>query len=169
FGTCAGLILLASRVEDGRDDQRTFGALDCEVRRNGYGPQRYSFEGMVEPVADVLEPGAGPLPAVFIRAPLVTDVWGEVQVLATVTADSAVAADSTVVADGRGGHRTPVVLRQRHVLCATFHPELTGDRRLQRLFAAMVRGEHRRADAPARATPGRPTRRREGEPMVVRR
>jgi pyridoxal 5'-phosphate synthase pdxT subunit len=49
FGTCAGLILLADRVEDGRPDQRSFQALDCTVRRNGYGPQRFSFEGRVVP------------------------------------------------------------------------------------------------------------------------
>ena len=121
FGTCAGLILLARRVEDGRPDQRSFGALDCTVRRNGYGPQRFSFEGEVEPAGGVL--GEAPLPAVFIRAPLVTEVSGDVEVLAT---------------EGPGGRRAPVVLRQDHVLAATFHPELTADRRLQWLFAAMV-------------------------------
>jgi 5'-phosphate synthase pdxT subunit len=123
FGTCAGLILLAGRVEDGRSDQRSFAALDCTVRRNGYGPQRFSFEAEVEPVGDALDEGAGPLPAVFIRAPLVTDVRDGVEVLAT---------------EASGGHRVPVVLRQGRVLAATFHPELTGDRRLQRLFAGML-------------------------------
>ncbi len=122
FGTCAGLILLASRVEDGREDQRSFSALDCAVRRNGYGPQRFSFEATVEPAGEALDAGAGPLPAVFIRAPLVTEVWGDVEILAT---------------EG-SGRPAPVVLRQRHVLATTFHPELTGDRRLHRLFARMA-------------------------------
>ncbi len=122
FGTCAGLILLAARVEDGRADQVSFGALDCTVRRNGYGPQRFSFEADVELLDGALGVGEGPLPAVFIRAPLVTEVSDEVDVLGTESS--------------QGPH--PVVLRQGHVLAATFHPELTPDRRLQRLFAQMV-------------------------------
>lgn len=143
FGTCAGLILLAGRVEDGRPDQRTFSALDCAVRRNGYGPQRFSFEGEVEPVSDVLGAGDGPLPAVFIRAPLVTEVSADVEVLAT---------------EGSGGRPAPVVLRQGHVLAATFHPELTRDRRLQRLFAGMTR------PGTADETNGGP-----GQPLAARR
>ncbi|MDA8313359.1 MAG: pyridoxal 5'-phosphate synthase glutaminase subunit PdxT [Actinomycetota bacterium] len=131
FGTCAGLILLARRVEDGRPDQRSFGALDCAVRRNGYGPQRFSFEGEVEPVGDVLGAEGGPLPAVFIRAPLVTEVWGDAEVLAT---------------EGSEGRRAPVVLRQGHVLATTFHPELTSDRRVQQLFARMVASHRRERD-----------------------
>ncbi len=124
LGTCAGLILLAAKVEDGRPDQRSFAALDCTVRRNGYGPQRFSFEGVAEPVSDALGPRTGPLPAVFIRAPLVTEVWGDAEVLAR---------------EGRDGGGAPVVLRERRVLGATFHPELTSDRRVHRLFADMVR------------------------------
>jgi pyridoxal 5'-phosphate synthase pdxT subunit len=128
FGTCAGLILLAERIEDGRPDQRTFSALDITVRRNGYGPQRFSFEGEVEPVGDALGAGDGPLPAVFIRAPLVTKVSSDVEVLGT---------------EGTDRRRAPVVLRQGRVLAATFHPELTRDRRLQRLFAGMARSATR--------------------------
>lgn len=124
FGTCAGLILLAAKVQDGRPDQRSFRALNCTVRRNGYGPQRFSFEAEVEPVSEDLGTREGALPAVFIRAPLVTDVAGDVDVLAT---------------EGSGERRAPVVLRQGHLLAATFHPELTSDRRLQRLFAQMAR------------------------------
>lgn len=119
FGTCAGLILLAERVEDGRPDQRSFAALDCTVRRNGYGPQRFSFEGRVVP--RVQELGA-PMPAVFIRAPVVVEVGPEAEVLAT-----------------EGDGPSPVLVRQGHVLAATFHPELTPDRRLQRMFAAMAK------------------------------
>ncbi len=138
FGTCAGLILLAGRVEDGRGDQRTFSALDCAVRRNGYGPQRFSFEGVAQPVGDALDAGEGPLPAVFIRAPLVTEVWGGAEVLATESSQ------------GSGGGPAPVVLRQGHVLGATFHPELTGDRRLHRLFSSMA-GCTKRAPAASSA------------------
>ena len=120
FGTCAGLILLAGRVEDGRPDQRSFGVLDCTVRRNGYGPQRFSFEGRAAPATDEL--GTEPVPAVFIRAPVVVEVGPGAEVLAT--------------EDGDG---SPVLVRQGHILAATFHPELTADRRLQQMFAAMAR------------------------------
>ncbi len=124
FGTCAGLILLAERVEDGRRDQRSFAALDVTVRRNGYGPQRFSFEGRVVLAPD---PPGEPMPAVFIRAPVVLAVGAQVEVLAT---------------EGEGA--TPVLVRQGHVLGATFHPELTADRRLQRLFASMAEPAARR-------------------------
>lgn len=125
FGTCAGLILLAARVVDGRADQRSFAALDCTVRRNGYGTQRYSFEGLVVPATGELDDA--PMPAVFIRAPVVVEVGAAAEVLAT---------------EGEGS--SPVVVRQGHVLAATFHPELTGDRRLQRMFAAMAEPAARR-------------------------
>ena len=123
FGTCAGLILLAERVEDGRADQRTFGALDCTVRRNGYGPQRFSFEGRVAPVTDTLGGPQAAMPAVFSRAQVVVETGATVEVLAT---------------EGEEDRKVPVVLRQGRVLAASFHPELTPDRRLHRLFAAMA-------------------------------
>lgn len=122
FGTCAGMILLARRVEDGRADQRSFAALDCAVRRNGYGSQRNSFEGRAVPSTDELGGAGAPIPAVFIRAPLVVATGPGVEVLATEEA----------------GERAPVVLREGSVLAASFHPELTSDRRLHRLFSAMV-------------------------------
>lgn len=114
FGTCAGLILLARAVLDGRPDQRMFGALDAVVRRNGYGRQRQSFE------ADVaLGSGEGsPLPTVFIRAPFVVSVGESVEVLASL--------------DG-----VPVLVRHGSVLASSFHPELTPDRRVHRLFVEM--------------------------------
>lgn len=121
FGTCAGLILLARRVLDGRPDQRSLGALDCAVRRNGYGPQRFSFEAVVEASSGAL---GGEMPAVFIRAPLVVEVGDDVEVLAT---------------EASGGAPSPVVLREGNVLAAAFHPELTADRRLHRLFAQMAK------------------------------
>jgi pyridoxal 5'-phosphate synthase pdxT subunit len=115
FGTCAGLILLAGEVADGRPDQRSFGVLDVSVLRNGYGRQRDSFE------ADLSIPavGADPFPGVFIRAPRITRVGGEVEVLASVSGD-------------------PVLVRQGPLLAAAFHPELSGDLRLHQLFLERV-------------------------------
>lgn len=114
FGTCAGLILLARQVLDGRPDQRMFCALDAVVRRNGYGRQRQSFEAEV-----ALGSGEGPsLPTVFIRAPYVVSVGEEVETLAEL--------------DG-----VPVLVRHGIVLASSFHPELTKDRRVHRLFVEM--------------------------------
>lgn len=126
FGTCAGLVLLARSVLDGRPDQQSFGTLDVSVRRNGYGRQQQSFEAMLD--APALGPGPGgptPLPAVFIRAPVIEAVGEGVEVLAQLTRPP--------------GPPHPVVCRQGAVLAASFHPELTADRRLHRAFAAMVR------------------------------
>jgi 5'-phosphate synthase pdxT subunit len=126
FGTCAGMILLAGTVLDGRSDQVCFGVIDLTIRRNGYGRQIASFEG------EVMVAGLGdePVPAVFIRAPVVESAGPDVQVLATLT-----------TADGEPGR--PVVCRQGPVLVAAFHPELTADRRLQRLFVEMTNEERR--------------------------
>lgn len=111
FGTCAGMILLAAEILDGRPDQRGFGTVDLAVRRNAFGRQVDSFEVDLE-IAGV--PG-GPLHAVFIRAPSVERVGPGVEVLATI--------------DDR-----PVLCRQGAVLVAAFHPELAGDARLHDLF-----------------------------------
>jgi 5'-phosphate synthase pdxT subunit len=112
FGTCAGLILVAREVLDGRPDQRTFGILDAVVRRNGYGRQAQSFEADL-----VLGSGEGPLlPTVFIRAPRVVSAGPEVEVLASLD-------------------DVPVLVRQGTVLASAFHPELTPDRRVHRMFA----------------------------------
>jgi 5'-phosphate synthase pdxT subunit len=114
FGTCAGLILLAREVLDGRPDQRHFGVLDAVVRRNGYGRQAQSFQADL-----VFGSGEGPLlPAVFIRAPLVVSIGPAVEVLAAL--------------DG-----APVLVRQGPLLACVFHPELTPDRRVHQLFAQM--------------------------------
>ena len=111
FGTCAGMILLAGEILDGRPDQRSFGVLDMAVRRNAFGRQVDSFE------ADVSVDGlaGGGFPAVFIRAPVIDRVGDGVEVLASV-----------------GGH--PVLCRQGPVLAAAFHPELSDDLRLHQLF-----------------------------------
>lgn len=115
LGTCAGLVLLASRMCDGVAGQRPFGALDVDVRRNAYGRQRESFE------ADLAAPtlGQAPLRAVFIRAPAIERVGPGIEVLA--------------VHDG-----VPVLVRQGAVLACSFHPELTTDTRLHRYFATEV-------------------------------
>jgi 5'-phosphate synthase pdxT subunit len=111
FGTCAGLILLAADVVDGRPDQQTFGVLDVTVQRNGYGSQAASFETDLE-VSGI---AAATFTAVFIRAPRILRVGEGVDVLASVGAD-------------------PVLVRQGPVLAAAFHPELSGDLRLHHLF-----------------------------------
>ena len=124
LGTCAGLVLLAREVLDGRPDQRSFARLDCTVRRNGYGRQRFSFESPL--AAHGLSEATGtpdePLPGVFIRAPVVVAVGSGVEVLAR-------------LGDPEGD---PVVIRQGPVLGVAFHPELTPDRRVHRLFARMT-------------------------------
>lgn len=114
LGTCAGMILLSRAVLDGRTDQRSFGAVDLHVRRNGYGRQVDSFETDLDVVG--LD---RPFHAVFIRAPLVVMVGPEVEVLASYEG-------------------TVVLARQGHVTVAAFHPELSGDGRLHELFLQEV-------------------------------
>jgi 5'-phosphate synthase pdxT subunit len=121
LGTCAGLVLLARDVQGGRPDQRGFSALDCVVLRNGYGRQVESFEATVELSGPL---GAGTMPGVFIRAPLIESVGPDVEVLGWVRRPS--------------DRRHPVICRQGNVIGAAFHPELTSDRRLHRLFARTV-------------------------------
>jgi 5'-phosphate synthase pdxT subunit len=122
FGTCAGMILLASEILDGRPDQRSFGAIDVAVRRNAFGRQLDSFEAALA-VTGLTVTGLGgegaTFPAVFIRAPVVERVGDGVEVLASV--------------DGR-----PVLCRQGQVLVAAFHPELSGDLRLHQLFLSQI-------------------------------
>jgi len=137
LGTCAGLVLLAGQVLDGRPDQRSFGAVDAVVRRNGFGRQVASFE-------TELEFGEGPLlPAVFIRAPYVVSVGPEVDVLATVrhrgvAVGGAAGAEGTAAAGSvESAGESPALVRQGNVLASCFHPELTRDRRVHRLFAEM--------------------------------
>jgi 5'-phosphate synthase pdxT subunit len=120
FGTCAGMILLADRIEDGVPGQETIGGLDVVVRRNAFGRQVDSFEADL----DVSELGT-PFHAMFIRAPWVEAVGPEVEVVATV---------ATGPATGR-----IVAVRQGHLLATSFHPEVTGDARIHALFADLVR------------------------------
>lgn len=121
FGTCAGMILLASEVLDGRPDQRSFGVIDLAVRRNGYGRQIDSFEHEVD--VDGLD---RPFHVVFIRAPKVERTGEDVEVLAR-------------------HEGVPVLARQGHVLVASFHPELTDDVRLHAMFLDMVHTSAARA------------------------
>jgi 5'-phosphate synthase pdxT subunit len=119
FGTCAGMILLADRLEGGTADQETFGGLDVVVRRNAFGRQVDSFE------AELAVTGFdAPFHALFIRAPWVEKVGHDVQVVATVASGDAV---------GR-----IVAVRQAHLLATSFHPEITGDHRFHRLFVEQV-------------------------------
>jgi pyridoxal 5'-phosphate synthase pdxT subunit len=111
LAVCAGLIVLASEVVDGRADQLPLGVIDVTVRRNGYGRQRDSFEAEL----DIQDLGGGPFPGVFIRAPVIERTGPAVEVLAV-----------------HGG--VPVCGRQGAVLFATFHPELAGDLRVHELF-----------------------------------
>jgi 5'-phosphate synthase pdxT subunit len=134
FGTCAGMILLAGSVLDGRPDQRRFGVIDLTIRRNGYGRQRASFECDLE-VAGI---GGDPVHAVFIRAPVVEHAGPGVDVLATLPPALAVAGGQDGSPQGQ-----PVVCRQGSVLTTSFHPELTGDRRLHQLFVEMTKEERR--------------------------
>ncbi len=114
LATCAGLILVASEVLDGRADQRPLAVLDATVRRNGYGRQRESFEAQLD--VDGL---TGGFPGVFIRAPVIERTGAGVEVLAR--------------HDGR-----PVLVREGPVWASTFHPELAGDLRLHELFLQEV-------------------------------
>ncbi len=121
YGSCAGMIMLAGEVLDGRPDQRGFAGIDMTVRRNAFGRQVDSFEAPVE-VAGV---AGGPFHAVFIRAPWVERVGDGVEVLGTVTGGPAA---------GR-----IVAVRQGNLLATSFHPELTGDRRLHAYFVDLAR------------------------------
>jgi 5'-phosphate synthase pdxT subunit len=110
FGTCAGMILLAAEVRDGREDQISFAALDLVIQRNGYGRQVDSFETDLD-IAGMEQPFHG----IFIRAPKVVSYQPCVEVLAS--------------------HRgVPVLVRQGSVMAASFHPELTEDHRIHEWF-----------------------------------
>ncbi|MBP2435509.1 pyridoxal 5'-phosphate synthase glutaminase subunit PdxT [Microbacterium amylolyticum] len=117
YGTCAGLILLADRLADGIDGQRTFGGLNATVRRNAFGRQNDSFETEI----DVPALGDPPVRATFIRAPVIDDVGPSARALATLP-------------DGR-----IVAAEQGNLLGTAFHPEVTGETRFHERFLARVR------------------------------
>ena len=130
YGTCAGMIMLASSILDGREDQRSFGALDMVVRRNAFGRQVDSYE------EDLIAPGLGagkdrPLHAVFIRAPWVESVGPGVEILATTRTGRAAGVS------GVDGGRI-VAVRHGALLATSFHPEVGGDHRVHDVFVSMV-------------------------------
>jgi pyridoxal 5'-phosphate synthase pdxT subunit len=127
FGSCAGMILLADRIEDGRPDQETLGGIDMTVRRNAFGRQVDSFETDL----DFGQVGPEPVHAVFIRAPWVEQVGPDVEVLASVPEDP-----------GHGPAAGRIVaVRQDALMATSFHPEMTGERRVHELFVQMVEKE----------------------------
>lgn len=117
YGSCAGAILMAREIRGGKPEQPRLGIVPMAVQRNGFGRQVQSCE------ADLAVMGVGPEPfhAVFIRAPYFTDLGPGVQALAQI--------DDKVVAVQYGRH-----------LCTAFHPELTDDRRIHRLFITLATG-----------------------------
>ena len=114
FGTCAGMIMMAHTIHDGRPDQSSFDAMDIKVRRNGYGRQNDSFEQDIS-----ITSLDSPFHALFIRAPVIESMGSNVEVLASV-----------------GEH--PVLVRQAHALASSFHPELVSDLRVHEIFLSMI-------------------------------
>ncbi|MFM7489698.1 MAG: pyridoxal 5'-phosphate synthase glutaminase subunit PdxT [Actinomycetota bacterium] len=117
FGTCAGMILLSSNILDGRDDQISFSAIDATVRRNAYGRQVDSFECDLSVTS--LDT---PFHAIFIRAPAIETLGSGVEVLAS-------------------WNDAPVLIRSGRIMAASFHPELTPDSRIHRLFLDLVESQ----------------------------
>jgi pyridoxal 5'-phosphate synthase pdxT subunit len=118
FGSCAGMIMLADRLVDGIDGQETLGGIDMTVRRNAFGRQVDSFE------SDIALAGfPGPdYRAVFIRAPWVEQTGAAVEIIGTESSTGRI-----------------VAVRQGPALATAFHPELTPDLRIHKLFVEMVR------------------------------
>ena len=112
FGTCAGMILLASEILDGRSDQQNFSAIDISVRRNAFGRQVDSFEATIKS-------SVGDFHGVFIRAPRIERVGDQVEILGSINDE-------------------PVLVRQGNVLAASFHPELSNDARLHEYFVSVT-------------------------------
>ncbi|MFS0716690.1 pyridoxal 5'-phosphate synthase glutaminase subunit PdxT [Arthrobacter sp. 1P04PC] len=143
YGSCAGMILLADDLTDPATDlagnpQQTFGGLDMTVRRNAFGRQRESFEtdlefrGLEFSAGDA---GVAPVHAVFIRGPWVERVGPGVEVLARV---EPAGAGASGVLDGAA---RIVAVRSGKLLATSFHPEVTGEKRVHELFIRMIRGE----------------------------
>jgi len=129
LGTCAGMIMLADRLEDGAAGQETLGGLDVKVRRNAFGSQKDSFDVAL----DVFGIDGGPVDVSFIRAPIVTELGASVRALATLATGEIAACE--------GGN----------IVALSFHPEVTGDTRLHERFLGMVEREQFTAEV---ACPG---------------
>ncbi len=145
YGSCAGMILLADGIADPATDlegraQQTLGGLDITVRRNAFGRQVDSFETELHFTGLAPEGVAEkPVHAVFIRAPWVERVGESVQVLASVEVPAEAhpgAQNGRIEAEVRA-----VAVRSRHLLATSFHPEMTGERRIHELFIRMIRGD----------------------------
>ncbi|WP_346960892.1 pyridoxal 5'-phosphate synthase glutaminase subunit PdxT [uncultured Arthrobacter sp.] len=143
YGSCAGMILLANEIADPATDlagnpQQTFGGLDITVRRNAFGRQRESFETDLEFKGlefSAGESGVDPVHAVFIRGPWVERVGAGVEVLAKVEPSRAGHPESL------DGTARIVAVRSGKLLATSFHPEVTGEKRVHELFIRMIRGE----------------------------
>jgi 5'-phosphate synthase pdxT subunit len=114
FGTCAGMIMMARTIQDGRPDQISLNAMDIQVRRNGYGRQNDSFEQDISVTSF-----DSPFHALFIRAPIIESIGDGVEVLASV-------------------NEHPVLVRQANALASSFHPELVSDLRVHEIFLSMI-------------------------------
>lgn len=120
YGSCAGMILLADRILDGRSDQESIGGLDITVRRNAFGRQVDSFEKTIDlKEIDILN-----FNAVFIRAPWVEKAASSVEVLASL--------------DYQDQEPRIVMVKQSKLLATSFHPELTGDNRVHKYFVSLL-------------------------------
>ncbi|WP_074590855.1 pyridoxal 5'-phosphate synthase glutaminase subunit PdxT [Arthrobacter cupressi] len=143
YGSCAGMILLAKEIADPAKDlegrpQQSFGGLDITVRRNAFGRQRESFETDLDFKGldfSAGEAGVDPVHAVFIRGPWVERVGPEVEILAQVDPDKARHTDTL------HGLARIVAVRSGKLLATSFHPEVTGEKRIHELFIRMIRGE----------------------------
>ena len=143
YGSCAGMILLADEIADPAKDlagnpQQTFGGLDITVRRNAFGRQRESFETDLDFKGldfSATENGVAPVHAVFIRGPWVERVGAGVEVLATVEPSKASHPEALA------GTARIVAVRAGKLLATSFHPEVTGEKRVHELFIRMIRGE----------------------------
>ena len=120
YGSCAGMIMLADEILDGRNDQETIGGIDITVRRNAFGRQVDSFETDL-----TIKNFEKEFRAVFIRAPWVERIGSEVEVLATVKTSENI--------------EHPVMVRQDNLLATAFHPELTTDTRIHEYFVQMAK------------------------------
>jgi 5'-phosphate synthase pdxT subunit len=114
MGTCAGCVMLAKELTDTLTDVQLLKAMDMQVERNAFGRQKESCERFID-----IKGFDVPFNAVFIRAPVITKVWGSCGVLATL-------------------EKEIVMARQGHYLALSFHPELTSDLRVHRLFLRML-------------------------------
>jgi 5'-phosphate synthase pdxT subunit len=114
MGTCAGCVLLAKELTDINADVKLLEAIDMQVERNAYGRQKESFEKSLQ-----IKGFTSPYHAVFIRAPVITKIWGNCEILATTGKEI-------------------VMARQNNYLALSFHPELTDDLRIHRFFLEML-------------------------------